>query len=104
MDFVKVAVLCTIDGFATRSFSDGSVGTEGSWIFADVNVMTFLGRLDKLLVVFEFAAAGGSVNFFSGVTFLLIRNSGRVACLDYREVGVRMMHMHVFDNIFTGHS
>ena len=73
-------------------------------MFIDIDVMIFLDCLDQLLVVFEFAAAGGSVNFFSGVTFLLIRNSGRVACLDYREVGVRMMHMHVFDNIFTGHS
>ena len=63
--------------------------------------MTFLGCLDQLLVVFEFAATGDSVDFFSGVTCLLIGTSGLVACADCREVGVGMMH--VFDNIFTGH-
>ena len=64
--------------------------------------MTFLGCLDQLLVVFEFVAAGGLVVFFSGVAFLLIGTSGRVTCADCREVGVEMMH--VFDNIFMGHS
>ena len=101
MNFVEVAVLCTIDGFAARSFSDGGVGHEGSWIFADVDVMTFLGRLDKLLIVFEFAADGGSVDFLSWVAFLLVGTSGCVACADRRENGVGMMH--VFDHIFTGH-
>ena len=63
--------------------------------------MTILGCLDQLLVVFEFAATGGSVDLFSGVVFLLVGTSGCVACADRRENGVGMMH--VFDHIFTGH-
>ena len=63
--------------------------------------MTFVGCLDQLLVVFEFAAAGGLVDFFSGVTFLLVRTSGRVICADRREGEIGMMH--VFD-ILMGHS
>ena len=64
--------------------------------------MTLLDCLDQLLIVFEFVAASGSVDFFSGVMLLLIGTSGRVACADCREFGVGTMH--VFDNIFTGHS
>ena len=70
-------------------------------VFADINVMTCVGCLDQLLIVFDFLAAGGSVDFFSRVTFLLIKTCWRVACADCREGGVRMMH--VFENIFAGH-
>ena len=61
----------------------------------------FVGCLDQLVIVFESLGAGLSVDFFSRVTFLLIRTCWRAACMDYREGSVGMVH--VFENIFAGH-
>ena len=102
MDFVEVAVLCSINGFSARGLLDRGVGSKREWVFAYVDVMILLGRLNKLLVVLEFSAARGSVDLLSGVAFLLIGTSGCVACADRGEDGVGMMH--VLENIFTGHS
>ena len=63
--------------------------------------MTLVGCSDQLLVVFEFLTVCGAVNLFSRLTFLLIGAGQSVACADFRESSVRMMH--VLDDIFAGH-
>ena len=52
-------------------------------------------------MVLEFAAARGAVDLLGRVMFLLIGAGWCVACSDFRERSVRMMH--VLDDIFAGH-
>ena len=101
MDFVKVAILCSIDGFSVRGLPTCGVGTKGKGEFADIDILTLVGCSDQLLVILEFAAACDAVDLLSRVMFLLIRARRCVACSDFRERSVRMMH--VLDDIFAGH-
>ena len=77
------------------------VGTDGKGEFADIDILTLVGCSDQLLIVLEFAAACGAVDLLRRVMFLLIGAGRCVACSDFRERSVRMMH--VLDDIFTGH-
>ena len=84
MDFVKVAILGTMNGLTVLGLPKGGVGAKGQREFTDVHVMTILSSCNQVLVGLELSTACHTIDFFGRVVHLLIQGCRSDAWADFR--------------------
>ena len=84
MNFVKIAVVGSINALAARRFGDGSVRAQRRRKFTDVSELPVAGDAKEVAVVFELPASGDLVQVLRRPGSLPIRPVGCVTRSDGR--------------------